>query len=151
MNLFAIPPAAPFLETLAAGLLARLPSDDPESLARATLLLPTRRAARGLRAAFLRAAGGRAILLPRMRALAGLSTEEADELALPDLLDLPPAVAPLTRQSVLAAMAQRTCAVTATNSLPSRNKGSPWPRAQCDRRRICSPTCCTATTGVSRA
>ena len=107
MNLFAIPPAAPFLETLAAGLLARLPSDDPESLARATLLLPTRRAARGLREAFLRAAGGRALLLPRMRALAGLSTEEADELALPDLLDLPPAVAPLTRQAVLASMAQR--------------------------------------------
>ena len=107
MNLFAISPAAPFLETLAAGLLARLPSDAPEALARATLLLPTRRAARGLREAFLRAAGGRALLLPRMRALAGLSTEEADELALPDLLDLPPAVAPLTRQAVLAAMAQR--------------------------------------------
>jgi ATP-dependent helicase/nuclease subunit B len=107
MNLYAIPPAAPFLETLARGLLARLPSGEPEALARATLLLPTRRAARGLREAFLRAAGGRALLLPRMRALAGLSTEEADELALPDLLDLPPAVAPLTRQAVLAAMAQR--------------------------------------------
>lgn len=107
MNLYAIAPSAPFLDTLAAGLLARLPSDEPQALARSTLLLPTRRAARGLREAFLRAAGGRALLLPRMRALAGLSTEEADELALPDLLDLPPAVAPLTRQSVLAAMAQR--------------------------------------------
>jgi ATP-dependent helicase/nuclease subunit B len=107
MNLYAIPPAAPFLETLAAGLLTRLPADDPAALARVTLLLPTRRAARGLREAFLRAAGGRALLLPRMRALAGLSTEEADELALPDLLDLPPAVEPLTRQAVLAAMAQR--------------------------------------------
>jgi ATP-dependent helicase/nuclease subunit B len=107
MTLHAIPPSAPFLETLAAGLLARLPPDDPAALARVTLLLPTRRAARGLREAFLRAAGGRALLLPRMRALAGLSTEEADELALPDLLDLPPAVAPLTRQGVLAAMAQR--------------------------------------------
>ncbi|MBW6398266.1 double-strand break repair protein AddB [Roseomonas sp. HJA6] len=107
MNLYAIPPSASFLETLALGLLARLPGDDPATLARATLLLPTRRAARGLREAFLRAAGGRALLLPRMRALAGLSTEEADELALPDLLDLPPAVAPLTRQAVLAEMAQR--------------------------------------------
>ncbi|MBR0681218.1 double-strand break repair protein AddB [Roseomonas eburnea] len=107
MNLFAIPPHAPFLDTLAAGVLARLPSDAPDALARATILLPTRRAARGLREAFLRAAGGRALLLPRMRALAGLSTEEADELALPDLLDLPPAVAPLTRQAVLAEMAGR--------------------------------------------
>ncbi|MBB5687938.1 ATP-dependent helicase/nuclease subunit B [Roseomonas alkaliterrae] len=107
MNLHAIPPHLPFLDVLAAGVLARLPAATPEALARVTILLPTRRAARGLREAFLRAAGGRAMLLPRMRALAGLSTEEADELALPDLLDLPPAVAPLTRQAVLAGMAAR--------------------------------------------
>ncbi|MBP0465896.1 double-strand break repair protein AddB [Roseomonas sp. PWR1] len=118
MTLHAIPPHAPFLETLAAGLLARMPADDPVALARATILLPTRRAARGLREAFLTAAGGRALLLPRMRALAGLSTEEADELALPDLLDLPPAVDPLTRQAVLAAMAAR---------IPSRAGGPATP------------------------
>ena len=118
MNLHAIPPHAPFLETLAAGLLARMPGEDPTALARATILLPTRRAARGLREAFLHAAGGRALLLPRMRALAGLSTEEADELALPDLLDLPPAVDALTRQSVLAAMAAR---------IPSRLGGPATP------------------------
>lgn len=107
MNLFAVPPAAPFLDTLAAGVLARMPDGAPDALARTTILLPTRRAARALREAFLRAAGGRALLLPRMRALAGLSTEDADELALPDLLDLPPAVEPLTRQAVLAAMTQK--------------------------------------------
>jgi ATP-dependent helicase/nuclease subunit B len=82
-------------------LLAQVPNDDPAALATYTLLLPTRRAARALREAFLTAAGGRALLLPRMRALPGLSVEEADELALPALLDLPPAVAPLTRQAVL--------------------------------------------------
>ena len=107
MSLHAIPPFLPFLDALAAGVLARLPAATPEALAQVTVLLPTRRAARGLREAFLRAAGGRALLLPRMRALAGLSTEEAEELALPDLLDLPPAVAPLTRQAVLAEMALR--------------------------------------------
>ncbi|NMJ41133.1 double-strand break repair protein AddB [Roseomonas sp. JC162] len=106
MTLHAIPPQVPFLGALALGVLDRVPGG-AEALARVTVLLPTRRAARGLREAFLRAAGGRALLLPRMRALAGLSTEEAEELALPDLLDLPPAVAPLARQSVLAAMAQR--------------------------------------------
>src|SRR5918993_4525681 len=36
-----------------------------------------------------------------MRALPGLSREDADELALPALLDLPPAVEPLRRQAVL--------------------------------------------------
>jgi ATP-dependent helicase/nuclease subunit B len=107
VNLFAIPPSAPFLDTLAAGVLARMPDGAPDALARTTILLPTRRAARALREAFLREAGGRALLLPRMRALAGLSTEDADELALPDLLDLPPAVDPLTRQAVLAEMATR--------------------------------------------
>ncbi|MES2713345.1 MAG: double-strand break repair protein AddB, partial [Pseudomonadota bacterium] len=96
---FDIPAERPFLDTLAAGILARTP--DPEALSRTTILLPTRRSARALREAFLRAGEGRAMLLPRMRALAGLSTEDADDLALPALLDLPPAVEPLVRQAVL--------------------------------------------------
>jgi len=101
LRVFAISPEQRFLPALAEGLLAQVARDDPAVLASYTLLLPTRRAARGLREAFLGAAQGRALLLPRMRALPGLSVEEADELALPALLDLPPAVAPLTRQAVL--------------------------------------------------
>src|SRR5690606_21235955 len=62
--------------------------------------------------------GMNALLLPRMRALAGLSTEDADELALPALLDLPPAVAPLTRQSVLTGFVMR---------LPPRHGGPTSP------------------------
>jgi ATP-dependent helicase/nuclease subunit B len=84
--------------------LSLIPGDAPERLSRATILLPTRRSARALRTAFLRAAAGRALLLPRMRALAGLSTEDADELALPTLLDLPPAVDAMTRLAVLTRM-----------------------------------------------
>ncbi|MDB5381491.1 MAG: double-strand break repair protein AddB, partial [Rhodospirillales bacterium] len=99
LPVFDIPAEQPFLDTLAAGVLAR--ASDPESLSRTTILLPTRRSARALREAFLRAAEGRAMLLPRMRALAGLSTEDADDLALPALLDLPPAVEPMVRQAVL--------------------------------------------------
>ena len=82
-------------------------SEGPERLSRVTILLPTRRSARALRAAVLKAAKGEALLLPRMRALAGLSTEDADELALPTLLDLPPAVEPLRRQAVLASFVGR--------------------------------------------
>jgi ATP-dependent helicase/nuclease subunit B len=106
-SLFDIPAHLPFLDCLAQGVLRSVPA--PERLSRVTILLPTRRSARALRFAFLRAVapeGGedapRALLLPRMRALAGLSTEDADELALPALLDLPPAVDPLRRQAVLA-------------------------------------------------
>ncbi|SDB69572.1 double-strand break repair protein AddB [Belnapia rosea] len=107
MTLFYIPTHLPFLDCLAAGVLKAIPGEAPERLSRVTILLPTRRSARALRTAFLRAAEGRALLLPRMRALAGLSTEDADELALPALLDLPPAVDPLRRQAVLTGFIQR--------------------------------------------
>jgi ATP-dependent helicase/nuclease subunit B len=107
MRLYDIPAHLPFLDGLAAGVLDGAREEGPEALSRATVLLPTRRSARALRDAFLRAAEGRALLLPRMRAVAGLSTEDADELALPALLDMPPAVAPLTRQAVLASYVMR--------------------------------------------
>ncbi|WP_027284928.1 PD-(D/E)XK nuclease family protein [Rubritepida flocculans] len=105
MRLYAIAPGQPFLAGLARGALARLGTG--EALAAATILLPTRRASRALQAAFLREADAPALLLPRLRPLAGLSVEDADELALPALLDLPPAVEPLRRQAVLAAFAAR--------------------------------------------
>ncbi len=106
MALYDIPAELPFLDCLAAGVL-RQAGEAPEALAEVTILLPTRRSARALRSAFLRAAGGRSLLLPRMRALAGLSTEDADELALPVLLDLSPAVETLQRQAVLTRLALR--------------------------------------------
>jgi len=115
LRIHAIPPGIAFLPALAQGIRERLPA--PDALARATILLPTRRSARALRAAFMPAEEG-AALLPRMRALAGLSTEDADELALPALLELPPAVAPLRRQAVLAEMAMR---------LPPSRGGPPTP------------------------
>ena len=108
MHIHSIPSGVPFLPALAAGMRERLAA--PEALARATILLPTRRSARALRREFMPAGAGGAdgaLLLPRMRALAGLSTEDADELTLPALLELPPAVAPLRRQGVLAALVQR--------------------------------------------
>ncbi|MGG5810192.1 double-strand break repair protein AddB [Falsiroseomonas sp. CW058] len=107
MRLYDIPAHLPFLDCLAAGVLEGMRDRPPEALARATILLPTRRSARALRDAFLREAGHAALLLPRMRALAGLSTEDADELALPSLLDLPPAVPALTRQAVLTGYVMR--------------------------------------------
>ncbi len=115
MRIHGIHPGTPFLPALARGLRARL--SEPEELARALILLPTRRSARALRAEFLPAGEG-AVLLPRMRALAGLSTEDADELSLPALLDLPPAVAPLRRQGVLTSLVLR---------LPNRGGGPRTP------------------------
>ena len=59
---YTIPPGMPFADALAAGMLART-SGDPLALAGALVLLPTRRAGRALRDAFLRQSAGRALLL----------------------------------------------------------------------------------------
>ncbi|MBT3885203.1 MAG: hypothetical protein HOF70_10495, partial [Rhodospirillaceae bacterium] len=56
-NVFTIPAGQPFVDALAAGLLARS-SGGAAELADSTVLLPTRRALRSLREAFLRQSGG---------------------------------------------------------------------------------------------
>ncbi|MGV1013737.1 MAG: double-strand break repair protein AddB [Methyloceanibacter sp.] len=82
LGLYTIPPTAPFLTTLARAILdgdlplPGGPRPDPLTLPLTTLYLPTRRAARALREAFLAEAGGQALLLPRIRAL-GDPDEEA--------------------------------------------------------------------------
>ena len=97
LNLFTIPPGVPFLDALAAEWLdAR--GGDPLAVARGLILLPTRRAARALAEAFLRASGGRPLLLPRITALGAL--DEAP-LTLAGALDLPPAVEPAQRLAAL--------------------------------------------------
>jgi len=93
MRLRSIPPHVPFLDTLAERWLAG--HADPS---RGLILLPTRRAARSLAEAFLRASGGRPLLLPRITAFGAL--DEAP-LALAGALDLPQAVAPLHRLAEL--------------------------------------------------
>lgn len=95
VRLASIPPQLPFLDTLARRLLGR------EDLADCLVLLPTRRAARGLAEAFLRVADGRAMLLPRITAFGAI--DEAP-LALTGALDLLPAVEPAERLAVLSRM-----------------------------------------------
>ncbi len=106
-EVYSIAPEAPFLDALAAGLHARW-GGAPAALSEALVFLPTRRACRGLRDAFLRISDGRPLLLPRMLPLGDL---DADDLVLagdepgpgPGLIDdLPPAIAPLRRQLLLA-------------------------------------------------
>jgi ATP-dependent helicase/nuclease subunit B len=103
-EIFSIPAELPFLDTLVAGILARA-GDDPLALTRHTILLPTRRAARSLGEAFLRASAGRALLLPRLVPVGDL---DGDELALAaddvsgESIEIPPALPPLQRQLKLA-------------------------------------------------
>lgn len=97
MNLHAIPPHIPFLDALATWWLQQR-GEDPLAVADGLILLPTRRAARALSDAFLRASNGRPMLLPRIGALGAL--DEAP-LALAGALDLPPAVPEQMRLAVL--------------------------------------------------
>jgi ATP-dependent helicase/nuclease subunit B len=109
-GVFTIPAGVAFADALAAALLSRA-EPDPLALARTLVLLPTRRACRTLREAFLRRTQGAPLLLPRMRPLGDL---DADELLFADptvadsqgSLDLPPAIAPLRRRLLLARLIQ---------------------------------------------
>ncbi|HKT17821.1 MAG TPA: double-strand break repair protein AddB, partial [Stellaceae bacterium] len=108
--IYSIPFDKPFLDTLVTGLMRRA-HRDPLALARMTVLLPTRRAARSLREAFLRASNGEALLLPKMIPVGDLDPEElafrSDESdAAGAGFDLPPAVPPLRRQLLLTQLVQ---------------------------------------------
>lgn len=95
---FNIPAHRPFAEDLARGLYDALSPMGPEALADAVVLTPTRRGARALADAFIKASGGRAVLPPQMRPLgdleAGEPPFEPGDLA----LDLPAAIEPLRRR-----------------------------------------------------
>ncbi|WP_244625115.1 double-strand break repair protein AddB [Rhizobium daejeonense] len=99
-HVLTIPAGLSFLKVLAASLLDgrlapgyRYEPQDPLSLARVTILVPTRRAARVLRSEFVELLGGRSAILPVIRPLgetdddSGFFEEDA-----PFLLDLAPPV-----------------------------------------------------------
>jgi len=113
-RVFNIPTGIPFADALSAGLLERHVGD-PNRLSRVTVLLPTRRACRSLREAFMRVQSG-TLLLPLLRPLGDV---EEDALAVSGFgdqwegdtgqaLDLPPGIIPLRRQMMLARLVLQT-------------------------------------------
>ena len=110
-HLFTIPAHRGFADALVAGLRADHP--DPLTLARGTILLPSNRATRAVRDAFVRASDG-GLLLPRLVAI-GDADEESVSAALDPLGDdepVPPAVAPLERRLILARLVAEEAART---------------------------------------
>ncbi|QDH74763.1 double-strand break repair protein AddB [Brevundimonas sp. M20] len=101
---YAVEAWRPFLEDLAAGVLDWLGDHPPEALSDAVILLPNRRAARAFTGALAKQAGGRAILLPQVRPLGDLEEDEPPFAPGELGLDLPPAIAPLTRRFEMARM-----------------------------------------------
>jgi ATP-dependent helicase/nuclease subunit B len=104
-HVFTIPASVPFSAALAKGLIARIGADTT-ALADVTIYLPTRRAARSIAEIFAREAGG-AVLLPEFRPLGDVDEDELLLDVSSDALDLPPAIAPLRRRLLLAALIRR--------------------------------------------
>ncbi len=105
MTVFSIAAGIPFDEAMAAQLLDEA-GGDPLRLAAMTVIVPTNRARRAFRNAFLRCSGGRPLVLPRLLAVGEMDEDEAlfagfrgeAEAALETL---PPAMPTLTRQVLL--------------------------------------------------
>ncbi len=110
-RVFTLPAGAPFLPTLARALVSgelieNFPSPDPLDLARATIYLPTQRAAAAFARELVAASGAKSLILPRIAPLGAFepltppeTTEETPGLA------ERPAVGDLARRMVLAELA----------------------------------------------
>jgi len=116
LNLFSIPAGAPFLATLSRALLDGALVEGfpgkagPLDLARATIYVPTRRAARELSLALVQAGGGSSLILPRIAPLGAFEATQ-DSLLLegpssPFAAGAPPAVSELPRRMILAHLIQ---------------------------------------------
>ena len=117
---FTVPAGQPFLSALARAILnGDLPraggsKPQPFDLADITILLPTRRAARGLQQAFLDISGERTLLLPRIRPIAEgeedltlLSGLAISPMATAESGIIPPSISELERRLVLTQLVQR--------------------------------------------
>ncbi len=114
-TVYTVPAGVAFVDALVAGIRQRT-GNDPERIAALTVLLPTRRACRSLRDAFLRLSDGRPTLLPTLRPIGDV---EEDELVLSVVeqawegddataaLDLAPALSPLRRRLLLSRLILR--------------------------------------------
>lgn len=117
-NIFSIPPHAPFLDTLAQGLLAGTllpdwPREGPFWLSDITIFLPTRRARAGLAEALVAALGEKPMLLPDIRTLGGEDPAEEPFLPPYEALSLPPAMGRVKRRLLLAQLIERWLATRA--------------------------------------
>ena len=120
-RVFTIPASVPFLPALIEALTggrvgfaqSRGMAGDPLALAAATIYLPTRRACRLMRDAFLGARSGDAAILPRIVAIGDIDEDEiafaeaaAGDIAA-DALALPPSLGPLERRLLLTQLVTR--------------------------------------------
>ncbi|MEO1553726.1 MAG: hypothetical protein AAFR82_07285, partial [Pseudomonadota bacterium] len=107
-KVYSIPAGANFLAELTRTLAqtTRL-RGNPEALADALIYVPNRRSERALGFALHQAAGGQACLLPNIRALGDLETDEPPPSAELALAELPPVISPASRIGDLTQLVMR--------------------------------------------
>jgi ATP-dependent helicase/nuclease subunit B len=140
-RVFTIPPSAPFLPTLikalTGGKLGFHLADDPLALAAVTLYLPTRRASRLARDAFLDVLKIDAAILPRIVAIGDIDEDEiafaeaASGAIAADALALPPALGGLERRLLLAQLIVKWAASPAVRGASGAPLVAQTPAAAC--------------------
>ena len=130
--IYTIPPDVAFLPALVRAILSgRLSggiAPDALALSRWTILLPTRRACRSLREAFIEADPGTPRILPVIRPIGDVDEDEAAITSGFEDLDLPPAAAAVERQFLLARLV-REWAQANPSSLAARAVSSSMAQA----------------------
>ena len=104
-SVYSIDAGLPFAEQLAQRLMGM--AKTPEQLARALVLVPSRRSRQALQAAFLLVSNGQTMLLPRMVPIGDIGDETSQGDPIDALLDetspdLPPAISSMRRRFLLA-------------------------------------------------
>ena len=140
-RVFTIPPSAPFLPTLitalTGGALGFDLADDPLALAAVTLYLPTRRACRLARDAFLDVLNIDAAILPRIVAIGDIDEDEiafaeaASGAIAADALALPPLLGGLERRLLLAQLIVKWAASPAVRGASGAPLVAQTPAAAC--------------------
>jgi ATP-dependent helicase/nuclease subunit B len=133
LRLFTIPADFAFLPALTRAILAgEIPTAGSpprlEDLPRWTILLPTRRAVRGLGRSFLGAAGRAAMLLPRIRPIGDVDEDLLDSdmpSGAPDEDHLAPAITSLEREALLIRLIDEWACAHAEERLALEIAGSP--------------------------
>ena len=110
-TIYTIPAYYPFLDTLARGILEDY-ADKAIELRHLRILLPTRRACRNLRNAFLRVTDGQPFILPQLVPIGDLDEDELKLTALTlgktdEITAIKPAISPLRRRLLLAQLIQK--------------------------------------------
>ncbi len=117
-HVYTIAPVFSFADTLAAELLKRH-KESPSELARTVIFLPTKRACKTVREAFLRQSDGKPLMLPRLIPFSAIEGEETQGrlCLLNEIPDLPAAISPLRRRLLLAQLIRKKSDYNAEKAL----------------------------------